>query len=169
MTNKRITEVDFIDSLNSDESFFVNKNNSIKQINKGKIVFDIVNGGTGANNADDARANLNAASNNDVEKIRNEIDEEIKTSIDDVVTNFNEHIAAFNEYADATSNSINQIMNEVKPVSKGGTGASNGAVGLKNLFASGSTILSLYQYGDTLPTDNSPDTVGRIFFKKLSN
>lgn len=61
MTNKRITDVDFIESLNSDESFFVNQNNTIKQINKGDITFDIVNGGTGANNAEDARENLDAA------------------------------------------------------------------------------------------------------------
>ena len=43
MANKRITDVDFLDSLSSNESFFVNQNNAIKQINKGNIVFDIVN------------------------------------------------------------------------------------------------------------------------------
>lgn len=34
MANKRITDVDFLESLNSDESFFVNHNNSIKQISR---------------------------------------------------------------------------------------------------------------------------------------
>ena len=29
MANKRITDVDYIDSLNSNESFFVNQNNSL--------------------------------------------------------------------------------------------------------------------------------------------
>lgn len=62
MANKRITDVGIINSLNSDESFFVNQNGSIKQINKGNITFDIVNGGTGANNAEDARKNLELGS-----------------------------------------------------------------------------------------------------------
>ena len=58
MANKRITDVDFLESLNSDESFFVNQNNTIKQINKNNIVFDISNGGTGATDAATARTNL---------------------------------------------------------------------------------------------------------------
>ena len=58
MLNRRITDVDFVESLESDESFFINKNSSIKQINKGKVIFEITNGGTGATNASDARANL---------------------------------------------------------------------------------------------------------------
>lgn len=60
MANKRITDVDFLESLNSDESFFVNHNNSIRQINRGNITFDIINGGTGAKDASGARANLEA-------------------------------------------------------------------------------------------------------------
>lgn len=52
-------------------------------------------------------------------------------------------------------------------VAKGGTGSTNGATGLKNLFAAGNTILSSYQYGDSLPT--SGFTAGRIFFKKVSS
>lgn len=55
--------------------------------------------------------------------------------------------------------------NNIIPIANGGTNASNGATGLKNLFASGATVLSSYQYGDTLPTAG---TAGRIFFKKLS-
>ena len=47
---------------------------------------------------------------------------------------------------------------------QGGTGANNGAVGLKNLLEAGPTILSSNQYGDTLPDVGTP---GRIFFKKL--
>lgn len=49
------------------------------------------------------------------------------------------------------------------PVSSGGTGSTNGATGLKNLFAAGSTVLSSYQYGTTLP---AAGTAGRIFFLK---
>ena len=66
MADKRITDVDIIESLNGDESFFVNQNSSIKQINKNKIVdgiigntiFDIKNGGTGATTIAGARKNL---------------------------------------------------------------------------------------------------------------
>ena len=46
MANKRITDVDFIEALDSDESFFVNQNNAIKQISKSDMIFDISNNGT---------------------------------------------------------------------------------------------------------------------------
>ena len=55
-------------------------------------------------------------------------------------------------------------VNNIVPIANGGTNASNGATGLKNLFASGATVLSSYQYGNTLP---AAGTVGRIFFKKI--
>lgn len=55
MATKRITDVDIIDSLNSNESFFVNQNGTIKQINKSNIVFGISNGGTGATTVAGAR------------------------------------------------------------------------------------------------------------------
>lgn len=55
MADKRITDVDFLESLDSDESFFVNQNNSIKQINKSNIVFGISNGGTGSTTVSGAR------------------------------------------------------------------------------------------------------------------
>lgn len=61
MADKRITDVDFVDSLNSDESFFINQNSSIKQINKSNVIFGITNGGTGATTAEEARINLGAA------------------------------------------------------------------------------------------------------------
>ena len=60
MADKRITEVDFIDSLDGNESFFINQNSAIKQINKGNIVFNVTNGGTGATTAQEARMNLGA-------------------------------------------------------------------------------------------------------------
>lgn len=54
----------------------------------------------------------------------------------------------------------------ILPIAQGGTGSSSGATGLKNLFAAGSTVLSSYQYGTTLP---AAGTKGRIFFKKVSS
>lgn len=50
------------------------------------------------------------------------------------------------------------------PITKGGTGATDGSTGLANLLAAGNTVLSAYQYGDTLPAAGTP---GRLFFKKL--
>lgn len=58
MAGKRITDVDFIESLNSDESFFINQNSTIKQIKRSDVVFNINNGGTGATTVADARNNL---------------------------------------------------------------------------------------------------------------
>ena len=49
-------------------------------------------------------------------------------------------------------------------MTKGGTGATSGATGLKNLLAAGNTILSSYQYGSSLP---SAGTKGRLFFKTV--
>lgn len=64
MATKRITDVDYIESLDGSESFFINKNSSIKQINRGNafknIIWDIGHGGTGATSASAARENLGA-------------------------------------------------------------------------------------------------------------
>lgn len=56
--------------------------------------------------------------------------------------------------------------NNIVPLTNGGTNASDGATGLKNLFADGITVLSSYQYGDELP---EAGTAGRIFFKRLTD
>jgi hypothetical protein len=56
--------------------------------------------------------------------------------------------------------------NNIVPVENGGTNSADGATGLANLFASGETVLSSYQYGDELP---EAGIVGRIFFKRLIN
>lgn len=61
MANRRLTDAGFIESFDEVGSFFVNKNNSIKQVDKNNIVFSIENGGTGATDSETARKNLNAA------------------------------------------------------------------------------------------------------------
>lgn len=63
------------------------------------------------------------------------------------------------------SNKFDKPENDIVPIANGGTNASDGATGLANLFAAGVTVLSSYQYGDELP---EAGTVGRIFFKKIS-
>lgn len=64
-----------------------------------------------------------------------------------------------------TNTKFDKPTDNIIPIANGGTGSSNGATGLENLFASGVTVLSSYQYGDTLP---DAGVAGRIFFKKLS-
>lgn len=223
MADKRITDVDFLDSLNSDESFFVNQNNAIKQINKSNIVFDastitsgtllsdrlpvtpISKGGTGATDADTALMNLGA-----VNKAGDTMTgmlcvpspfritgatypaidvytTDINTAIGGVVFSASDRRFYFTQYntdmdgdtarykenfclpkpdSGLTETKWYSILSNKTPVTvaQGGTGSSNGATGLKNLFAAGSTILSSYQYGDTLPSDA---TVGRVFLKKI--
>lgn len=61
---------------------------------------------------------------------------------------------------------IDEVKNRVTPIVNGGTGSSDGATGLKNLFAAGITVLSEKQYGDELPAYGN---VGRIFFKRLKD
>lgn len=55
MANKRITDVGVVTTLDSDESFFINKNNAIKQIKRKDIVVSVSSGGTGATTVAGAR------------------------------------------------------------------------------------------------------------------
>lgn len=82
MSNKRITDVDHIDAIFGDESFFVNQNNSLKQIKKSDINLGIISGGTGANNAEDARANLGAASSDDLNNLNQNLNNAISQKSD---------------------------------------------------------------------------------------
>ena len=81
-----------------------------------------------------------------------------------------ESLKALHEYNELTyetkENVIDLFDKTITPIKNGGTNASDGATGLANLFASGNTVLSSYQYGDELP---EAGTVGRIFFKRLTN
>ena len=94
---------------------------------------------------------------------------------DKVITT--ESLKAFHDYNAETyetkenvKNSLNTKFNKpennIVPIANGGTGSSDGATGLANLFASGITVLSENQYGDELPTAG---TAGRIFFKRLTD
>jgi hypothetical protein len=70
--------------------------------------------------------------------------------------------AVFNDLVDELASTKSEVI----PMTRGGTGATNGANGLKNLFAAGATVLSTNQYGDTLP---NPGTRGRIFFLRVND
>ena len=76
-----------------------------------------------------------------------------------------ESLKVLHDYNAETYETKENIENRITPIINGGTGSSDGAEGLSNLFAAGDTILSSYQYGDELPPAG---TVGRIFFKKLT-
>lgn len=150
MANKRITDVDYIDSLNSNESFFVNQNNTIRQINKGDVVFEVVNGGTGANNVADARSNLGLGS----------------VAVENTVPVTKGGTGAVNATVARSNLGLGDVATEdIVPVIKGGTGATDGATALASMFAAGNTILSANQYGDVLPASG---VAGQIFFLKLT-
>lgn len=188
MADKRITDVDFLGSLSSDESFFINQNNSIKQIKKGNITFDIVNGGTGADNAEEALVNLGLTATATELNYCDGVTSNIQTQLNGkAATSHGTHVSYGTSTAalgTASAGSASTVSRSdhvhalpaltsctgILTVNKGGTGSSNGATGLKNLFAAGNTILSSYQYGDSLPTNEDGSlqvgTVGRIFFVK---
>lgn len=90
---------------------------------------------------------------------------------------FNAMMASFSEdgheheAADITSGTFSTARIPNISMGKGGTGATNGADGLKNLLAAGSTVLSYHQFGDKLPGEDGQAytaTKGRIFFKKVA-
>ena len=63
MANKRITEVDYASTINSDDCLFVNQGGILKQVKKKNVLNDIIPvelGGTGATSIEDALTNLKA-------------------------------------------------------------------------------------------------------------
>lgn len=118
---------------------FSELSNSVTDIDSRFIsgVAKISNGGTGATTAEGARTNLGAAA------------EGHKHDISEII-----------------SDTLSTTYLPTIPISKGGTGSTNGATGLKKLFAAGATVISSNQYGTSLP---SAGTAGRIFFKKVGS
>lgn len=62
------------------------------------------------------------------------------------------------------SHSANDITSGALAVERGGTwNPDDNTIGLNNLLKAGSTVLSSFQYGEELPTENL--SIGQIFFK----
>lgn len=128
-------------------------------------VMAISKGGTNATTAEDARTNLGAASEDHThDASTNDITGTLPiikggtgaTTAADARTNLGVTPANIGAKAE----------DDIEDMEHGGTGASDGATGLKNLLAAGPTVLSSHQYGTELP---DPGTVGRIFFKKVTS
>ena len=100
--------------------------------------------------------------NNPHQVTAEQVGADAKGSAAAVQTKLDTHTADRNNPHQVTAEQIGALSGIV-PLANGGTGASDGATGLKNLFAAGSTVLSSNQYGDTLP---NASTVGQLFFKK---
>lgn len=83
-----------------------------------------------------------------------------ETAVAEQITN------AVNGKADSEHTHSASDISGTIPINKGGTGAANGATGLKNLLAAGGTILSEHQYGTLGDRDNLEPVKGRIFFVK---
>ncbi len=77
---------------------------------------------------------------------------------------FGTPVAHTHSASDIQSGTLAAARLPTVPVNNGGTGATDGATGLKNLLAAGPTILSAHQYGDTLPATG---VEGQIFFLRV--
>lgn len=122
MADKRITDVDLLDSLNGDESFFVNQNNSLKQINKANIVMEVTQGGTGATTAAAALKNLG------VTATATELN-----YVDGVTSNIQTQLN--NKASSSHNHSASEITSGTLPVARGGTGATTADAALISLGA----------------------------------
>lgn len=149
MANKQITTVDTVE-LKSNELFFINQNNAIKQATKADVIKNIVNSFSDESIAEDVKKNLDLG----------------LVAEDNIVPIEHGGTGAANATTARNNLGLGDVATEnVVPVEKGGTGATNGAEALANMFAAGTTVLSANQYGDSFPP--SPVT-GQIFFLKLT-
>lgn len=154
MANKRITNVDYIgkENLSGNESFFVNHNDSIKQVHKSELVFGINNGGTGANNVEGARTNLGLGS----------------VAVENTVPVSKGGTGAANAATARNKLGLGDVATEdVIPIEKGGTNATNIDEALLNLLSHGIVLSEGIHYGDNTSDFTGDLTEGTIFFVKI--
>lgn len=157
MANKRITDVGVIDSLNSNESFFVNQNSTIKQIKKEDITFGIINGGTGADNAEDARNNLGLGSVSTEDVVPISKGGTGATTLEAALTNLGITATATElSYVNGVTSNIQTQLDD--KVSKSGSELQSIASGIS---IGGKLILSNESYGSSLPTEA---VEGQLYF-----
>lgn len=123
---------------------------------------------------------LNETINKTINEINVKINEtstqlnEVSTKIDSVSTEEINYISGVTgnvqEQLDGKASSSHEhsaddVTSGTLPIARGGIGSSDGATGLKNLFAAGGTVLSSNQYGTDFPTNNL--TAGMLFLKKV--
>jgi hypothetical protein len=106
----------------------------------------------------------------DVDTIKSDVND-LQSDISDVQSNLDNATINMQAQLDGKAlakheHSAADITSGILAITRGGIGSSNGATGLKNLFAAGNTVLSSHQYGNSLP---AAGTNGRIFFKKVSS
>lgn len=132
-----------------------------------------------ATDVEELRTSFNEVINETINEVTTKLDktveqlDEVSTKLDEVSTEELTHVAGvtgniqtqLDEKAPSVhEHSTDDITNGILPIERGGIGAANGADGLQNLFAAGSTILSSHQYGDSLP---AAGVAGRFFLKRL--
>lgn len=156
MADKRITDAGSVTSLSGSESFFINKDSSLKQISKKNIVFDIANGGTGATTASGARANLGVAAESHTHTISNITN--LQTTLDGKASESHTHVisdvtnlqSALNDKADSEhTHTISDISSGTLAIANGGTGATTASGARTNLETNLITYCAPTQFGCT--------------------
>ena len=100
----------------------------------------------------------------DVENLQNLLNAKVPTSREIAGLALSSNITVAQLLAALAHTHAGTDLSSSVPITKGGTGSSDGATGLKNLFAAGYTVLSSNQYGTDFPAD-APD--GTLFFKEV--
>ena len=148
MANKRITDVDTVE-LKSNELFFINQNNTIKQVPKADVIESVVNSFSDESIATDVKSKLGLG----------------LVASKDVVPIANGGTGASNPAAARNALGLDFIDEEkVVPIENGGTGTTNIDEALLNLLSHGIVLSEGIHYGDSTNDFTGDLTDGAIFF-----